>query len=83
MFKVMKDETQFEQHMDKSEDYLTPIIFRFAFACCTILLLCHISGCIWYLLVSLNTSELSWPKLYELDQASKVDVKIYLIYCLI
>ena len=78
MFKVMRDEKEFEEHMDKSEEYLTPIMIRFAFACMTILLLCHISSCIWYLLVSLNSSDSSWPKHYELEDAAKIEVIFFL-----
>lgn len=76
MVKVIRDKRHFKTYMNSTLDYLGPTLERLAFAILGMLLFCHISCCVWYMLVSLNDSEISWPELYQLEDLSDFDVNL-------
>jgi len=78
MVKVVRDKRHFKSYMNSALDYLGPTLERLAFAILGMLLFCHISCCLWYMLVSLGDSETSWPALYQLEELSDFEVRFFI-----
>ena len=80
--KVIKDRQRFKSYL-KKVFVMSESMERLLISVIGIIILSHVSACIWILIVSLGTSPDGWLSYYGLDQMTSLDQYVASLYLIV
>lgn len=72
MFKIIRDKSKFQSYINKIFVF-SQAVERLLISIVAMLVFCHVSACIWLLIIGIGTEPKSWLLYYNFDSADGFD----------